>query len=90
MTQPDIYLLGRGKSEELRLKRQIADLAPLSDAQLVEVGIKAGERVIDLGCGPGGVLHLLGKRVGPSGYVLGLDPARTSSNWRVTSRPISA
>jgi SAM-dependent methyltransferase len=73
MTQPDIYLLGRGKSEELRLKRQIADLAPLSDAQLVEVGIKAGERVIDLGCGPGGVLHLLGKRVGPSGYVLGLD-----------------
>jgi SAM-dependent methyltransferase len=73
MTQPDIYLLGRGKSEELRLKRQIADLAPLSDAQLVEVGIKAGERVIDLGCGPGGVLHLLGKRAGPTGYVLGLD-----------------
>ena len=67
MTQPDVYLLGRGKSEELRLKRQIADLAPLSDAQLVEVGIKAGEQVVDLGCGPGGVLHLLGKRVGPTG-----------------------
>lgn len=73
MAEPDIYLLGRGKHEELRLKRQIADLAPLSDAQFAEVGIKAAERVIDLGCGPGGVLHLLGKRVGPSGYVLGLD-----------------
>jgi tRNA A58 N-methylase Trm61 len=73
MTQPDIYLLGRNKSEELRLKRQIADLAPLSDVQLGEIGIKAGERVIDFGCGPGGVLHLLGKRVGPTGYVLGLD-----------------
>jgi SAM-dependent methyltransferase len=73
MTQPDVYLLGRGKAEELRLKRQIADLAPLSDPQLAEVGIRTGERVVDLGCGPGGVLHLLGKRVGPSGYVLGLD-----------------
>lgn len=73
MTQPDVYLLGRGKAEELRLKRQIADLAPLSDPQLAEVAIRAGERVVDLGCGPGGVLHLLGKRVGPAGYVLGLD-----------------
>ena len=73
MTQPDVYLLGRSKAEELRLKRQIADLAPLSDPQLAAVGIRAGERVLDLGCGPGGVLHLLGKRVGPTGYVLGLD-----------------
>ena len=73
MSEPDIYLLGRSEPEELRLKRQIADLAPLSDAHLAEVGIKAGERVVDLGCGPGGVLHLLGKRVGPTGSVLGIE-----------------
>jgi SAM-dependent methyltransferase len=73
MTQPDVYLLGRGKPEELRLKRQIADLAPFSDQQLAKIGIKTGERIVDLGCGPGGVLHLLGKRVGPTGSVLGLD-----------------
>ena len=73
MSEPDVYLLGRSETEELRLKRQIADLAPLSDAHLAEVGIKAGERVVDLGCGPGGVLHLLGKRVGPAGSVLGLE-----------------
>ena len=73
MSEPDVYLLGRSETEELRLKRQIADLAPLSDAHLAEVGIKAGERVVDLGCGPGGVLHLLGKRVGPTGSVLGLE-----------------
>src|SRR5271165_6500363 len=73
MTQPDIYLLGRGPGEEERLKRQIADLAPVSDAQLVKIGIRPGERVVDLGCGPGGVLHLLGKHVGPSGWVLGID-----------------
>ena len=65
VTQPDHYLLGRGEGEEARLKRQIADLAPDSDVQLEKIGIKPGDHVVDLGCGPGGVLHLLGKRVGP-------------------------
>jgi len=73
VTQPDQYLLGRGEGEEARLKRQIADLAPDSDAQFEKIGIKPGERVVDLGCGPGGVLHLLGKRVGPTGSVLGIE-----------------
>jgi SAM-dependent methyltransferase len=73
VTQPDHYLLGRAEAEEARLKRQIANLAPDSDAQFEKIGIKPGERVLDLGCGPGGVLHLLGKRVGPKGSVLGLE-----------------
>ncbi len=73
MTQPDVYLLGRSLAEEERLKRQIADLAPDSDQQFEKIGIRTGERVVDLGCGPGGVLHLLGKHVGPAGAVLGID-----------------
>lgn len=73
VTQPDTYLLGRAEGEEARLKRQIANLAPDSDAQFEKIGIRPGERVIDLGCGPGGVLHLLGKRVGPQGSVLGIE-----------------
>jgi SAM-dependent methyltransferase len=73
VTQPDNYLLGRGEAEEARLKRQIADLAPDSDTQFEKIGIKPGERVIDLGCGPGGTLYLLGKRVGPAGSVLGVE-----------------
>jgi ubiquinone/menaquinone biosynthesis C-methylase UbiE len=71
--ESDAYLLGRGESEEARLERQIAELAPDSDAQLDKVGISAGERVVDIGCGPGGVLDLLAKRVGPSGSVLGIE-----------------
>jgi hypothetical protein len=55
MTRPDVYLLGRAAGEEARLKRQIADFAPDSDAQLEKIGIKHGERVLDIGCGPGGV-----------------------------------
>jgi len=73
VTQPDNYLLGRAEAEEARLKRQIANLAPDSDAQFDKIGIKQGEHVVDLGCGPGGVLHLLGKRVGPKGSVLGIE-----------------
>ena len=41
MAEPDHYLLGRGEAEEARLKRQIADLAPDSDAQFEKIGIKA-------------------------------------------------
>ena len=73
MAESDHYLLGRGEAEEARLRRQIADLAPDSDAQFEKIGIKAGERILDLGCGNGGVLHLLGKRVGPTGSVLGIE-----------------
>lgn len=73
MTRQDHYLLGRDEAEAVRLKRQIVDLAADSDAQLEQIGIRTGERVVDLGCGPGGVLHLLGKRVGPTGSVLGIE-----------------
>ncbi|TKT82893.1 methyltransferase domain-containing protein [Aquamicrobium sp. LC103] len=73
MAEPDTYLLGRAEAEEARLKGQIANLAPDSDAQLDRIGIRPGERVVDLGCGPGGVLHLLGKRVGHTGSVLGIE-----------------
>jgi SAM-dependent methyltransferase len=73
MTDSDSYLLGRTEAEVKRLKRQIMTLAPDSQAQLDRIGIKPGERVVDLGCGPGGVLHLLAEHVGPSGSVLGLD-----------------
>jgi hypothetical protein len=35
----DKYLLGRAEAEEERLKRQIANLAPDSDAQFDKIGI---------------------------------------------------
>lgn len=70
---PDNYLLGRGSAEVERLKRQIEMLAVDSDAQLDRIGIKNGESVVDLGCGPGGVLHLLAERVGTEGAVLGVE-----------------
>ena len=73
VAETDIYLLGRGEAEVERLKRQIMTLAVDSEAQLDRIGILRGERVIDMGCGPGGVLHLLAERVGAAGSVLGID-----------------
>ncbi|HLH73851.1 MAG TPA: methyltransferase domain-containing protein [Chloroflexota bacterium] len=37
------------------------------------IGLKAGDRVIDIGCGPAGALLPLAEVVGPSGMVVGLD-----------------
>lgn len=73
LTRTDNYLLGRAENEVARLRRQIETLAPDSRAQLDRIGIKPGERVIDIGCGPGGVLHLLAERVGAAGSVLGIE-----------------
>ena len=73
MSSEDIYLLGRSEAEEVRLRRQMADLAPESEWMFDRIGISTGERVVDLGCGPGGVLDLLARRVGPAGSVLGIE-----------------
>ncbi|WP_292530619.1 methyltransferase domain-containing protein [Methylocystis sp.] len=73
MTDSGCYLLGCSEAEQARLDSQSAVLAPVTQAQLDRLGIKPGERVIDLGCGPGYVLSLLAERVGPGGSVIGLE-----------------
>jgi ubiquinone/menaquinone biosynthesis C-methylase UbiE len=47
----------------------------LSGQRLVAMlGIAAGERVLDLGCGTGLLARHIAERVGPAGHVLGIDP----------------
>lgn len=41
---------------------------------MAEAAPAAGERVLDLGCGPGNLSRELARRVGPSGAVVGIDP----------------
>jgi SAM-dependent methyltransferase len=73
VARSDHYLLGRSDAELARLKHQSEGLAPKSEAQFERIGIKPGERVVDLGCGPGNVLGLLAKRVGATGSVVGVE-----------------
>src|SRR5262245_42972397 len=56
-----------------RLHIQAAAMAPDCTVMLDRIGVGAGWRCLDLGCGPGGIAALLSERVGPSGHVVGLD-----------------
>src|SRR5215469_16343483 len=68
-----IYALGRDREESARLRQQSAELRPYSARLLDRTGLTRGQRAIDLGCGPSGVLDLLAERVAPGGRVVGLD-----------------
>ncbi|MER5636857.1 class I SAM-dependent methyltransferase [Kitasatospora sp. NPDC002227] len=49
------------------------DDGPLFAAAISELGLQAGQFVLDAGCGTGRALPLLRAAVGPSGRVLGVD-----------------
>ncbi len=68
-----VYSLGSSPAERDRLRRQSGELRGHSALLLDRAGIARGWRVIDLGCGPSGILDLLADRVGPAGRVVGLD-----------------
>ncbi|HYO57703.1 class I SAM-dependent methyltransferase [Archangium sp.] len=40
---------------------------------LLLAGLKPGNRVLDAGCGPGGIAEVIAELVGPSGHVTGMD-----------------
>lgn len=68
-----VYALGSSSGESARLQRQSDELASVSSALLDHVGLRSGDRAIDVGCGPRGVIDLLAERVLPGGRVVGLD-----------------
>ena len=75
-----VYALGSSPGESARLQRQADELAFDSRDLLDRVGLRPGHSVIDLGCGPRGILDMLAGRVAPAGRVVGLDadPAHTA------------
>ena len=50
-----------------------AMLAPLGAAAIAALGPRAGERILDIGCGAGATSRALAAAVGPSGSVTGMD-----------------
>ena len=67
------YTLGAEEPERNRLIVQAEVWAPMADWLLDQIDLAASARVIDVACGPLGIMHLLAQRVGPSGEVFGLD-----------------
>lgn len=67
------YALGRTTEEYERVRAQ-ARLWSADTARLLDrIGLGAGARCLDAGCGPGETMRLMLERVGPSGEVVGLD-----------------
>jgi SAM-dependent methyltransferase len=69
----DGYALARTPQEYERLRAQAAVWESATARLLDEVGLAAGERCLDAGCGPGETMRLMAQRVGPSGRVVGVD-----------------
>ena len=67
------YSLGVDDAERARLLAQCAMHRAEADLLLDRIGLRPGERALDLGCGPLGVLDLLAGRLGPAGRVVGID-----------------
>jgi len=73
MTDDVDYVLGSSSPEIARLDLQAATLESGTDLLLRRAGIEPGQRVLDLGTGPGHVAFALSNIVGPSGSVVGVD-----------------
>lgn len=72
-TDAQHYPLGGTATERDRLLAQARQYEPAANALLDRLDIRPGSRVIDIGCGPIGILDLLSQRVGPTGSVIGLE-----------------
>jgi SAM-dependent methyltransferase len=70
---PDGYVHARDDKEYQRLRDQAAMWRPATEAVLDRIGLKPGMGSLDIGCGPGAVMRLMGDRVGASGHVTGID-----------------
>jgi SAM-dependent methyltransferase len=62
-----------GKRWADRQQAQDILLKPIADALIDRAKPKAGERIIDVGCGNGATSIAFAQKVGPSGHVLGVD-----------------
>lgn len=67
------YVLGGSDAERVRLRAQAAEHKASARSLLKAIGIGRGARVLDVGCGPVGILALLADAVGASGSVVGLE-----------------
>jgi SAM-dependent methyltransferase len=68
-----------GPAAERWVRHQVSldrGLAPFSRAAIARLAPRAGERILDIGCGSGTTLLELAPVVGDTGAVVGVDPSR--------------
>src|SRR5262249_41158891 len=70
---PDGYIHARDAAEYQRLRDQALMWQGATEDLLDRVGLGRGMRARDGGSGPGAVMQMMGKRIGPEGSVTGIE-----------------
>ncbi len=93
-TGSDVYVLETGDCGAARLQMQDEIYGASTRQMMLDAGLCAGMRVLDLACGTGIMSHWIAKQVGPAGVVVGGDIscdqlayARAQGVHGETSRP---
>jgi ubiquinone/menaquinone biosynthesis C-methylase UbiE len=73
MNQTQGYVLGQSVSAARRLEIQDAHFAVVSELLLDELSLRPNDRVVELGCGPGGFSRRILRRLGEGGVLVGVD-----------------
>src|SRR5579864_3607110 len=67
------YTIAQGMTVRDRMDLLAEEWHPTTCALLDRIGVGVGQRCVDVGCGGARVTFELARRVGPQGYVLGVD-----------------
>src|SRR5215469_10057898 len=67
------YVLGKSEAAAQRLAIQDAHFAEASERLLDELALRPGDRVVEFGCGPGGLSRRILRRLGEGGVLVGVD-----------------
>ena len=67
------YVLGQSERAARRLEVQDAQFADASERLLDDLALRPHDRVVELGCGPGGFSRRVFRRLGEGGVLVGVD-----------------
>ena len=81
-----ILKVGEEGAERLDLINQV--FAPYNQYFLTDVGLKAGMKVIELGCGTGIMTSWIAKQVGNNGHVVAVDTSSEQLKYAQMKDPL--
>ncbi len=73
MTEAQGYVLGQSERAARRLEIQDAHFGEISERLLDDLRLRPDDRVVELGCGPGGFSRRVLRRLGAGGVLVGVD-----------------